>query len=64
MAKRGFRIDTLDCPVELTQQGKNRFTVTYGNQVRRDLGYADAASELGACLMHSAACAGKINTGD
>ncbi len=48
--------------ITLTQQGKNRFTVTYGLQVKEQLSYDHAARELGACIMHLAACEGKLNT--
>ena len=32
------------------------FLVRYGMQVKGKLSYSEAASELGACLMHQAAC--------
>lgn len=52
--------DGLDTPVALRQQGK-RFTVEYGNHARTGLSYAEAAEELGECIMHSLACAGKLD---
>lgn len=47
--------------VTLFQTGRDRFTVVYGKQVKKGLTYADAASELGACLMHQAACDGVLD---
>lgn len=43
--------------VELSQQAPNRFTVTYGKQVRSGLSYGQAAAEYGKCIMHALACA-------
>jgi hypothetical protein len=48
-------------PVQLFQQGVDRFTVAYGAQVKSELNYADAASELGSCLMHMLACEGRLD---
>lgn len=47
--------------IRLEQQGKDRFTVVYGLQVKKDLDYATAAAELGACIMHSLALEGKLD---
>jgi hypothetical protein len=47
-------------PVVLTQQGKNRFTVQYGQQIDTGLSYADAARKLGEAIMHGTACDGRI----
>jgi len=48
-------------PIKLEQRGENgRFRVTYGLQVKEGLRYADAAAELGACIMHALACEGKL----
>ena len=47
--------------VSLTQDGFDRFTVKYGKSVRRDLDYAAAAAEFGSCVMHQAACDGRID---
>lgn len=49
--------------IELTQQGKNRFTVRYGAQVTSGLTYERAAEELGASIMHMAACNGDLDNG-
>lgn len=37
------------------------FTVTYGLQVKPGLSYAEAAKELGECLLHAANCDGLID---
>jgi hypothetical protein len=50
-----------DYPVRLFQTGFDRFTVEYGKQVKRTMSYAEAGAEFGLCIMHSAACAGKLD---
>lgn len=50
-----------DTPVRLYQTGFDQFTVEYGRQVKERLDYADAGAEFGWCVMHSAACAGKLD---
>lgn len=47
--------------VILQQDGIDRFTVTYGKQVRRGLSYARAGNEFGLCVMHAAACDGHLD---
>lgn len=47
--------------VKLEQRANHRFRVTYRLQVRDDLGYGDAAKELGCCLMHQLACDGELD---
>lgn len=61
MKKLIHAVTDLDCAVTLHQTGKDRFTVTYGLQVREGLTYGEAAKEYGECIMHSAACAGKLD---
>ena len=48
-------------PIHLDQQGRDRFTVIYGKQVKNDLTYGEAASELGTCIMHALACEGMLD---
>lgn len=48
-------------PIKLEQTGVNSFTVTYGLRIKKHLTYTDAASELGSCIMHAAACDGKLD---
>lgn len=50
-----------DYPVRLFQTGFDRFIVEYGDQVKRTMTYAEAGAEFGLCIMHSAACAGKLD---
>lgn len=47
--------------VALHQFGRDSFQVTYGKMVTRRLSYIAAAGELGAALMHRAACDGKLD---
>ena len=47
--------------IELRQQGHDRFSVRYGPQLRIGLTYSDAATELGAAIMHNAACNGELD---
>lgn len=63
MAKKTLCVEYTDgdFPVRLYQTGFNRFTVEYGKQVKRTMDYADAGAEFGWCVMHSAACAGKLD---
>lgn len=41
-------------------QRKQYFKVVYGKEVHSKLTYSQACNELGQCIMHSLACAGKI----
>ena len=54
-------LDSLAFPIKLSQQGADKFTVTYGKQVKKDLNYDLAALELGACIMHALACDGLLD---
>ena len=47
--------------IELWQAGPDNFAVFYGASERRNLNYAEAASELGACIMHHEACNGELD---
>jgi hypothetical protein len=47
--------------VVMRQQGRERFSVTYGLQFNADLTYAEAAREFGECCMHFAACEGLLD---
>lgn len=51
-----------ECAVTITQKGKNKFTVQYGQQITKNLTYEEAAKEMGQCLMHSMVCAGWIES--
>jgi hypothetical protein len=58
-AKVCKRFTALD--VTLYQRGKDHFAIVYGKQVQDDLSYAQACMELGAALMHSLACDGRVD---
>jgi hypothetical protein len=47
--------------IRLIQQGVDNFTVVYWQQVKRNLTYAKAAAEYGACIMHACACASQLD---
>ena len=50
--------------VKLGQTSNKLFTVIYGQQITEGLTYEKACTELGACLMHQAACNSLLdNTG-
>ena len=61
MKKLVFEDTETDSPVRLYRTGKGRFTVEYGKQVTERLSYGAAAAELGQCLMHALACAGRLD---
>ena len=63
MRGRCWTLDTImGAPdIALDQQGKDRFRVTYGQQVKAGLTYSQAATELGACIMHALACDGRLD---
>lgn len=61
--KRCFALNELAFPIALDQTGRDKFTVTYGKQVRAGLDYAQAAHEFGLCVMHALACDGLLDTG-
>jgi len=56
-----FQLTDTAYPIQLTQQARNRFSVRYGLQVKERLTYNQAATELGACIMHAAACVDKLD---
>lgn len=47
--------------VKLEQTGVDRFTVTYGKQIKSRLNYGQAAREYGAAIMHALACDGELD---
>lgn len=55
------QVKNLDSIVTLSQTGKDSFTIEYGMHCTKGLNYADAASEYGSCIMHSAQCLGKLD---
>lgn len=58
-----LRIDNISgqYPIELFQQGVDQFTVRYGEEIQKNLTYAEAARGLGFALMHALACAGRLD---
>lgn len=46
--------------ITLIQRGEDVFSVIYGKQRENGLSYAEAAKELGQCIMHALACEGKL----
>jgi hypothetical protein len=50
-----------DLSVKLEQTGKDKFTVTYGKQIKHGLNYSQAAVEYGCVIMHALACDGKLD---
>ena len=48
-------------PVKLEMLHSGRFRVTYGQQIRTNLTYAEAAKELGECIMHALGCDGAFD---
>ncbi len=52
---------TFGYPIRLIQNGKDKFTVVYGLQVKSDLSYGQAAKEFGCAIMHALAYEGKLD---
>lgn len=50
-----------DYPVSLYKLNAETFAVEYGCQTSVGLSYSDAAKEYGQCVMHSLACASKLD---
>lgn len=53
--------NTSGAGIKVEQQGIDRFTVSYGLQVKKDLDYSQAAKELGCCIFHHLACEGVLD---
>jgi len=60
-SKECFKTEIGGLPISLVQTEIDRFTVTYWKQVKKGLSYGKAAGELGACIMHAAACNGELD---
>jgi hypothetical protein len=56
-----FETKSAGYPVKLEQSAGGKFRVTYGQLVSPNLTYEEAANQLGACIMHAAACEGKLD---
>jgi hypothetical protein len=48
--------------IKLIQTDFDCFTVIYGKQITRNLGYVQAAHQLGCVVMHAAACDGRLDS--
>ena len=59
--KTCFELPEAAFPIKLEQDARGKFRVTYGQQVRTNLGYSAAAHELGECIFHALACDGKLD---
>lgn len=53
--------DSTTYPVILEQNGPQDFTVRYGKQTKLGLDYADAATALGAAIMHALVYNGELD---
>ena len=47
--------------VTLQQYSANAFVVVYGTRIQDGLSYTRAAVVFGECVLHAAACAGKLS---
>jgi hypothetical protein len=56
-----FENKDLVARIGLYQNGVDSFCVTYGMQIRDNLTYEKACSELGAAFMHALACEGLLD---
>lgn len=59
--KTVYKASVAGFPIEMVQLANRRFRVIYGKQIRTGLDYAQAAAELGSCIMHALACEGKLD---
>lgn len=50
--------------IQLHQVSKTRYLVSYGQQVKTNLTWQEAATELGNCIFHQLECNGKIQRPD
>jgi hypothetical protein len=55
-----YTTSNFDFQIEVKQSKNSRFTVIYGQQIKRGLSYEEAAKELGECIFHALACQGKL----
>ena len=56
-----YEIEIAGFRIQLRKRNANNFTVVYGKQTKHGLTYADAAHELGECIMHALALEGKLD---
>lgn len=56
-----FSIKIAGYEINLLKNTKYDYIVQYGRQQYAPKYYAEAAEELGRCIMHALACEGKLN---
>ncbi len=61
MKKNKYYANAVWRDITLEQTGIDKFTVTYGKQVTKGLTYAQAACDLGECIMHSLVCENRLD---
>ena len=61
--KTCWTVDINGYPIKLEQAGKNKFSVSYGADVRKG-DYECAAKDLGAAIMHALACEGRLDNSE
>lgn len=59
--KTCITLPTLAFPVTVEQNSRGAFRVTYGQQIKTGLDYAEAADEFGKCVFHALACDGALD---
>ncbi len=56
-----FESTTGAFPIKLERTSKHFFRVTYGKEVKSELPYTKAATELGLAILHCAQLEGKLD---
>ena len=59
---KAFEIEIAGYKITLMQNSKDEFVVQYGYHQYITKNYAEAAKELGQCILHALACEGKITS--
>lgn len=60
--KTVFEIELAGYPIKVDRLARNKFTVTYGLDVKPNLDYDAAARALGTCIFHALTCEGKLDS--
>ena len=61
MSKACWSTEIAGFAIKLSQQGCDRFTVTYGKQIESKRSYAQAAASLGEAIMHALVCEDRLD---
>jgi len=56
-----LELSELPFGIKLYQYGPDNFTVCYGLQSKGGLTYVEATKQLGECILHALACAGRLD---